>query len=104
MPTAPGTLGILVHSGRHFDYVRALTDAAVRKGKQVRICLMGPGTAMIHSNLPSRLDTGVRLFVCGSGGDEFEWMPPTARPTRIEVVSAARLMKILKSCDRHVAF
>lgn len=58
------TLGILVNTDRHLDYVVALARAASRKGIQTRIFFTGRGVLLTQKQAFADLVGLARLAVC----------------------------------------
>jgi hypothetical protein len=58
------TLGILVTSDKHLDYVIRLSDAAHRKGKDVRIFFTGNSVKLTVTPAFKELVGKAKLWVC----------------------------------------
>jgi hypothetical protein len=58
------TLGILVTSDKHLKYVVRLTDAAYRKGKEVRIFFTGHAVKLTVTPLFKELVGKAKLWIC----------------------------------------
>lgn len=97
------TLGIVVNSNRYFEFVTSITDAALSKGKQVRVCLLGDGIEYTRTEAYERLSRKTPVCLCadskqtvchqrdGAGGDG-HFVPPQV------------LSSILQECYRYVVF
>jgi predicted peroxiredoxin len=58
------TLGIMVNTDRHFDYIYALAKAAKNKGITTRIFFTGQGVLLTQGKEFERLVGLARLSVC----------------------------------------
>ena len=66
-----GKLSILVQSDRHFDFVENLTEAALEKGKQVKIHILGDGVAFINSITFAHLIHMAQISICSDSFNKF---------------------------------
>lgn len=60
----PETLGILVSSDKHLDYIIKLTEAAHAKGKEVLIFFTGNGVLLTQSTGFEQLVGKAKMSVC----------------------------------------
>lgn len=60
----PGTLGILVTSDRHLDYVINMTETAHKKGMEVKIFFTGTAVRFLESSGFRRLAEKASLAIC----------------------------------------
>ncbi|MEE8415855.1 MAG: hypothetical protein V3S05_06250 [Desulfobacterales bacterium] len=60
----PETLGILVSSDRHLDYIIKLTEAAHAKGKEVLIFFTGNGVLLTQSPEFEQLAGKAKMSLC----------------------------------------
>lgn len=98
------TLGILVTSDKHLDYVISLTCEAYQKGKTVQIFFTGAAVRLTRLPVFEQLVGKAKLSVCetsyrfrhladrvsGIGPDNFE--------------TQARNADLMKNCDKYVVF
>lgn len=98
------TLGILVTSDQHLNYVVNLTETAYNKGKGIKIFLTGKAVMLIESSQFKRLIGKASLSIC-------EWsflsrglngQIPGIDPGIFE--TQAKYAEIIKDCDRFVVF
>ncbi len=98
-----GTLGILVTSDKHLDYVISLTETAFNKGKDIRIFFTGRAVKLIESGdfkkLKGKANIAVCDFSCRSLGLNGL---PEIEPAIFE--TQAKHAEIFKNCDRYVVF
>lgn len=100
----PETLGILVSTDRHLDYVVKLTDAALAGSKDIEIFFTGNGVMLTQHPDFEKLAGKARLSVCetsfrilGLSGD----VPGVGFN---EFVTQARNAEMINRCDRYVVF
>ena len=98
------TLGIIVNSDRFFDQVTHLADAAIQEKKIVRMHLLGPGWAYIHTTAFNRLRKVVRMSLCALSARQYASQSDDILDHRIPVVHPKELSNILKECYRYVVF
>ena len=98
------SLGILVSSDKHLDYIVELTTAAQEKGKKVRIFFTGRG--VFHTQQPefAKLVGKAKLLVCdvsfranGLEGD----VPGVGFK---DFATQAKNAEMIKECDRYLVF
>jgi len=99
-----GKLSVLVQSGRHLDFVEKLTTAAIEKGKQVKIHLLGDGVAFVNTQGFARLVHRSQITICSESFNNFFRgnMPPV--PKSVKIVQPRQLTEILQWCQRSVVF
>lgn len=101
---ASQTLGILVNSERHFDFVFALTEAAVLKGKQVSIHIMDSGLGLLFASSFPRLCPMARITVSDTSIPEIGRRGSPQILAGVEVIPAQKLVGLMQQCDRQVVF
>lgn len=101
------TLGILVTTDKHLDYVLNLTDAANRKGKEVQIFFTGNSVKLAFDPDFAKLENKARISVCdvsfrahGFHGREEE-VPGVGFK---DFATQARNAEMTAECDRYVVF
>lgn len=101
------SLGILVTSDRHLDYVINLTDAAHKKGKRVEIFFTGHGVKLCLTRGFQKLVGKAKLSVCdvsfrsnGFHGREDDVLGVGFK----DFATQARNAQMAASCDRYVVF
>ena len=98
------TLGIVVNSNRYFNYVTHLADAALQDQKDVRVHLMGPGSAYIQTKDCKRLSKTVSITLCMTSARWFAREKLEKFNNIITLVHPGELSKILGNCTRYVVF
>lgn len=98
------TLGIIVNSNRYFGFVIKLADAALAKGKQVRIHLLGSGWEFIKTDACTRLSHRTHLTLCAMSAQQNTAQYVVDIGPRISIVPSQVLSMILQSCYRYVVF
>ena len=100
-------LGILVSSQKHLDYVINLTNAAHKKGKDVKIFFTGRGVLLTQKPEFEQLVGKAKLFVCdvsfrsnGLHGKEDD-VPGVGFK---DFATQARNAEMIEECDRYVVF
>ena len=101
---AENRLGILVNSNRYFDFVEKLADAALMRGKQVRIHLLGSGCEFIHTDACLRLSRLVQMTLCPCTPQQGSEAPGKVGQHGVDVVPPRELSAILQDCHRYVVF
>lgn len=96
------SLGILVSSAKHLDYVIALADAAHAKGKVVQIFFSGHGVKLTQSPDFKKLVGKAKLSVCdvsfranGLSGE----VPGVGFK---DFATQARNAEMVAECDRYI--
>ena len=98
------TLGIVVNSNRYFGFVTKLTDAALGKGKRVRIHLLGSGWEFIKTDACKRLGHLTQISLCEFSAQQDASQHLNDIEPCISLVPPQALSMILQGCDRHVVF
>ena len=99
-----GTLGILVTSDRHLDYVVSLTETAFKKGKEIKIFFTGKAVRLIESVKFKRLKGKASIAICDFSYRSLglKGCMPDIDPDIFE--TQARHAEIFKDCDRYIVF
>jgi len=98
------TLGIVVNSNRYFGFVTKLADAALGKGKQVRIHLLGSGWEFIKTDACNRLSHLTQITLCAFSFQQNAPQHMNDIEPCISLVPPQALSMIMQGCDRHVVF
>lgn len=98
------TLGILVTSEDHLDYVVALTHAAHENGVKVEIFFTGKAVRLTLSPDFDRLSKKARVSVCESSFRCFCREGGPSRAWSNELETQSRNAEMLTTCDRYVVF
>ena len=100
-----GTLGILVNSNRHFDFVVKLSEAAASKGIGVMVHILGQGVAGINNaDVLAALSRIAQVSVCAASMRQFARQTAVKMPKAVMISPPGQLARILSRCDRHVVF
>ena len=98
------TLGILVTSDQHLNYVVNLAETAYNKGKKVKIFFTGRAVKLMEAAEFCRLNRKASLAVCDWSSRD---MGLTDRMSKIYpgiFETQAKHAEIMKNCDRYVVF
>ncbi len=98
------TLGMLVATDRHLDYVRKLTDAAITRKKKVEIFFTGRGVLLTQHPDFEKLTGKARLSVCDVSFRELGLSGPVPGVGFSDFVTQARNAEMIDHCDRYVVF
>lgn len=98
------TLGIIVNSNRYFAFVDKLAGAALAKGKQVRIHLVGSGCEFINTEACARLSRKARCTLCAASMEKMALRVAGGIPGGVSLVPPQALTRIVKACHRCVVF
>jgi len=98
------TLGILVNSNQHFDFVLKLAEAATAKGKHVKIHLQGPGLDLIASDFFEHLLNIAQISISAAGLRGSAATVQQKFPKSLKTVTPKKLNSMLNECKRHVVF
>jgi len=98
------TLGIIVNSNKYFGFVTRLADAALGKGKQVRIHLLGSGWAFIKTDACNRLSHLTQITLCAFSAQQNASQNMNDIEPCISLVPPQALSMFLQGCDRYVVF
>lgn len=97
------SLGILVTSDKHLDYVVQLTRAAAHKDKEVRVFFTGKSVLLTQKEEFRQLVGMGKLYVCDvsfrANGLEGKDVPGVGFK---EFVTQARNAEMIEECDRYV--
>lgn len=99
-----GTLGILVTSDKHLDYVINLTETAFKKGKKIKIFFTGRAVKLIESRNFKRIIGKANIAVC-----DFSYRSLGLTGCMPDFESGifetqAKHAEIFKECDRYIVF
>ena len=100
----PETLGILVNTADHPDYLISLARAARAKGKQVRVHFSGPGVRLLSAKEVSELHDLAPITACAESLARFGGDFGGSGPDGVRVVPAAELGRFISGCRRYVVF
>ena len=104
MVDSRSTLGILVNSDEHYDYVLKLTAAATAKGRQVRIHLLDKGLGLLFSDALEPIGRMARISACAAGMDALPPKVSAGLSASVELVAPHHLADLLQVFDRVVVF
>ena len=99
-----GTLGILVTTERHMDYVLSLTDAALARKKKVEIFFTGKAVLLTQHPDFKKLVGKARLSVCDVSFRASELSGPVKGVVSDDFVTQAKNAEMIEKCDRYVVF
>jgi hypothetical protein len=96
------SLGILVSSKKHLDYVIALTDAAHAKGKEVRIFFSGRGVYLTQSPDFKKLVGKAKLSVCDVSFRAYGLSGDVPGVGFKDFATQGRNAEMVEDCDRYL--
>jgi hypothetical protein len=96
------SLGILVSSKKHLDYLIALTDAAHTKGKQVQIFFSGQGVYLTQSPDFKKLVGKAKLSVCDVSFRAYKLSGDVPGVGFKDFATQARNAEMVGDCDRYL--
>ena len=96
------TLGILVNSSKHPDYVVYLTRAANARQKSVKIHFSGPGVTLANIETVAALSPLARISVCLKSAKEYGKSEMIEKIPDIDLNTPDSLSAIVEGCDRYV--
>jgi hypothetical protein len=96
------SLGILVSSKKHLDYVIALTDAAHAKGKEVRIFFSGQGVYLTQSPDFKKLVGKAKLSVCDVSFRAYGLSGDVPGVGFKDFATQGRNAEMVEDCDRYL--
>lgn len=102
--TEKDTLGIIVNSNRHFDFVTKLAEAATGNAKQVCIHLLGAGCEFVKTEACARLSQRARITLCADSARRVAPQAVDKVPGSVSLVPTQELTRILERCQRYVVF
>jgi predicted peroxiredoxin len=100
----PKTLGVLVSSDRHLDYVIRLTDAAFAKGVAVKIFFTGNGVRLTQSPEFRKLIGKANMALCDVSYRAFGFTGDVPGLGFKDFATQAKNAEMVKDCDRYVVF
>ena len=99
-----GTLGILVTSDRHMDYVISLTETAFKKGKEIKIFFTGRAVRLIESVNFKRLKGKANIAICDFSYRSLGLKVPVRDNDPDIFETQAKHAEIFKDCERYIVF
>jgi len=96
------SLGILVSSKKHMDYLIALTDAAHAKGKEVRIFFSGQGVYLTQSPDFKKLVGKAKLSVCDVSFRAYGLSGDVPGVGFKDFATQGRNAEMVEDCDRYL--
>ena len=100
------SLGILVNSDKFLDYVVKLTEAAHKKGKDIKIFFTGQGVLLTQKENFTKLVGKAKLTVCDVSFRSWGLSEPEKVPGVgfKDFVTQARNAEMIEECDKYVVF
>ena len=102
--SVPSTLGILVTSDRHLDYVINVTETAHKKGMKVKIYFTGTAVRLTDSLGFSRLAEKASLAVCDRSFLSLGLADHSCGMNPDIFESQAKHADIMRECERYLVF
>lgn len=102
--TMSGNLGILVQSGNYFEFVENLADAAEKRGKQLKIHLLGTGVTLVSYNGFTHLTQLAPVTICTASFEKQFGNQKQSAPQEVTFVKPEHITEIIQWCDRCVVF
>lgn len=99
-----GTLGILVTTERHMDYVLRLTYAALARKKKIEIFFTGKAVLLTQHPDFEKLVGKARLSVCDISFRTSGLSGPVPGVIFNDFVTQAKNVEMIEKCDRYVVF
>ena len=99
-----GTLGILVTSDKHLDYVISLTETAFTKGKKIKIFFTGRAVKLIESKDFKRLKGRAGIAICDFSFRSLGLLKLKPYIEQNIFATQAKHAEIFKDCDRYLVF
>lgn len=96
------TLGILVNSDKHFDFVYHLATAARKKGIETHIFFTGQGVLLTQDSAFERLAGLARLKVCEVSFRAFDLKGDVPGVGFKDFATQAINAEMVAQCDRYV--
>ena len=96
------TLGILVNSDKHLNYVISITEAAHAKGKDVRIFCTGKGVLVTQHPDWEKLPGKAKLSVCDVSFRSNNLEGDVAGVGFKDFATQARNAEMVAECDRYL--
>lgn len=98
------TLGILVNTDKHLDYVINLTKAAYGKGKQVLIFFTGAGVKLTQAAEFSKLSGMAELSICAESFYKLGFRGDVPGVLADGFVTQEKNSDLIARSDRYVVF
>ena len=98
------TLGILVNTDKHLDYLINLTKAAYGKGKLVLIFFTGNGVKLTQSNEFSKLVGMAELSICSESFNKFGFAGDIPGVDSDGFVTQQKNLELISRSDRYLVF
>ena len=98
------TLGILVTTERHIDYVLELTRAALARKKKIEIFFTGKAVLLTRHLDFKKLVGKARLSVCDISFRASGLSGPVPGVVFNDFVTQAKNAEMIEKCDRYVVF
>ena len=98
------TLGILVNTDKHLDYVINLTKAAYGKGKRVRIFFTGNGVKLTQSAEFSKLSGMAELSICSESFCKFGFTGDVPGVFPDGFVTHEKNSELIAASERYLVF
>ncbi|MBW1616864.1 MAG: DsrE family protein [Deltaproteobacteria bacterium] len=96
------SLGILVNSDKFLDYVVKLTEAAHKKGKDIKIFFTGDGVLLTQKKDFAKLVGQAKLSVCDVSYRSRELTGDIPGVGFKDLVTQAKNAEMIDECDRYV--
>ena len=96
----PETLGILVNTDDHPEYVISLARAARNKGKMVRVHFSGPGVRFLYGGGMAEIRDFIQATACAESLAKYGHPAAKERLAGIHIVPAAELGRFISDCRR----
>jgi hypothetical protein len=98
------TLGILVNTDKHLDFVINLTKAAYSKGKQVLIFFTGNGVKLTQSDEFSKLVGMAEMSICTESFNKFGFSGKVPGVDLDGFVTQEKNSELISRSDRYLVF
>ena len=98
------SLGILVSTDQHLDYVLKLTDAACARNKTVAVFFTGKGVLLTQDPGFEKLVDKAKLSVCDMSFRAMGLSGTVPGVGAKDFTTQARSAEVIKRCDRYVVF
>ena len=100
----PSTLGILVTSDKHLDYVINMTETAHKKGMKVKIFFTGTAVRLTESSGFNRLAEKASLAICDRSFLSLGLAGQICGMNSNIFESQAKHADIMRDCERYLVF
>jgi len=98
------TLGILVNTDDHPDYVISMARAARSKGKMVRLHFSGPGVLLLYETEMGEIRDFAHATACAESLARYGHPAAKEQLVGIQIVPATELGRFISDCQRYVTF